>query len=119
LIIGGAGYFAYRKLNEKIEGVRAEVEGGRQIAAGEAVEVSRTGLVEGNGGRAMSNHLVEGNAERERHWGWHGRRSKNREMEARSAELERKQNEFESKMREWEEAIKREKDSKKEESRWI
>lgn len=103
LIVGGVGYWGYRKLNAKIDGVRAEA-----ARADNPLPTSPTD--------------DQGTA-RARRWGWHhhhDRRFEKAEEEQRRVEAERGQNEFEAKMKEWQAAIGRDKAAKQEEqSRWI
>ncbi|GAA5966078.1 hypothetical protein JCM3765_002597 [Sporobolomyces pararoseus] len=108
LIIGGVSYLGYRKLKEKIEGIRSEVEGGRIVGGTENLTTP-----------IVANNQSMGEDKRRGPWGWH--RQHQRLDEQRRVEAERKQNEFEAKMKEWEEAIGRERTAKKEEgqSRWI
>ena len=114
LIVGGAGYFAYRKLESKIEEVRSEVSNEHHIDTDSTRTMGSSNNLVGVSGLPS---MVEEN-EGGKHWGWHGRRGREREAERRRVEEDRKRSEFETKMKEWEEAVRQEKE-RKENSRWI
>jgi len=114
LIVGGIGYYGYRKLNGKIDEIRSEVELNRYGVGVEAFSVEPNSA---SGGRVSTSDEQY----RRRPWGWHHHRlEEKREAEQRRVEVERKENEIEAKMKEWEGAMEREKSMKKKESsRWI
>ncbi|GAA5828619.1 hypothetical protein JCM5353_004326 [Sporobolomyces roseus] len=114
LIVGGVGYFAYRKLESKIEGVRSEISKDQHLVSVDS-SVPQIDVV----GKTATPNSVEEIGHGGHHWGWHGgRHFREREAERRRVEDDRKRGELEMKMKEWEEAVREEKE-RKENSRWI